>query len=176
VAASFLTSALMSIAATIRGRPREIWRAFQQTSQFTEPQRAFEDDLGDLRRLAWEGLYREDDVATMLRAVHDDEPLDKVAIASGRLVSRYCEMRRELSRIQSPALQQYVVALSEIFDYLAQLLHSAVALLAVSWRSDRLREEQQMVGPIGRQSERLRTLVTDLDRMAAELDRTGGVA
>ena len=159
----------MSIAATIKGRPREIWRAFHQAPQFTQPPRPFEDDLRDLRRLAWEGLYRKDDVGTMLRAVRDDEPLDKVAITSGRLVSRYCEMQRELNRIQSPTLQQYVVALSEIFDYLAQLLHSAVALLAVSWRSERLREEQQLVGPIGRQGDRLRTLVTDLDRMAADL-------
>jgi hypothetical protein len=158
----------MSIVTTIGLRRREIWRAFHQTPQFKEPPHAFEGDLRDLRRLAWEGLYRTDDVGTMLRAVRDDEPLDEVAIASGKLVSRYCEMRRELNQIKAPELQPYVVALSEIFDYLAHVLHFAVALLAVSWRSERLREEQQKVGAIGRQGDRLRRVVADLDRMAAD--------
>lgn len=160
----------MSIVTTIRGRPREIWRVFHQIPQFKESPHAFEGELRDLRRLAWEGLYRKDDVATMLRAVRDDEPLDEVAIASGKVVSRYCEMRRELNQIQSPELQPYVVALSEIFDYLSHVLHFAVALLAVSWRSERLREEQQQVGAIGRQGDRLRRVVADLDRMAADLE------
>ena len=160
----------MSIVTTIRRRPREIWRSFHRIPQFKESPRAFDGDLRDLRRLAWEGLYRVDDAGTMLRAVRDDEPLDEVAIASGKLVSRYCEMRRELNQIHSPDLQPYVVALSEIFDYLAHLLHFAVALLAVSWRSERLREEQQQVGAIGRQGDRLRRVVADLDRMAADLE------
>ena len=160
----------MSILTMIRGRPREIWRAFHQTPQSRESPHAFESDLRHLRRLAWEGLYRQDDVATMLRAVRNDEPLDEVAIASGTLVSRYCEMRQELTQIQSPELQPYVVALSEIFNYLAHVLHFAVALLAVSWRSERLREEQQQVGAIGRQGDRMRRVVADLDRMAADLE------
>ena len=160
----------MSIVTTIRGRPREIWRAFHRTSQFNQAPAAFESDLRDLRRLAWEGLYREDEVGTMLRAVRDDNRLDEVAIASGKLVSRYCEMRRELNQIKSPDLQPYVVALSEIFDYFAHVLHFAVALLAVSWRSERLREEQQQVGAIGHQGDRLRRVVGDLDRIAADLE------
>ena len=160
----------MSIVTTITSRPREIWRAFHQAPQLKESPRAFDSDLGHLRRLAWEGLYREDDVAAMLRAVRDDDRLDEVAIASGKLVSRYCEMRRELNGIQSPELKPYVVALSEIFDYLAHVLHFAVALLAVSWRSERLREERQQVGSIGRQGDRLRRVVADLDRMAADLE------
>ena len=160
----------MSIATTITGRPREIWRALHQIPQFKESTHAFEGDLRHLRRLAWEGLYRKDDVGTMLRAVRDDEPLDEVAIASGKLVSRYCEMRRELNQIHSRELQPYVAALSEIFDYLSHVLHFAVALLAVSWRSERSREEQQQVGAIGRQGDRLRRVVADLDRMAAELE------
>jgi hypothetical protein len=116
--------------------------------------------------LAWEGLYREDDVRELLRAVRDDEPLDEVAPESGKLVSRYCAMRRELLRIEAPELQPHVRALSEIFDYLAQLLHYAVALLATSWRSETLREQQRLVGPIGPQGDRLRRVVAELDRLA----------
>ena len=62
IAAPFLQRrAPMSIVTTIRGRPREIWRAFHQIPQFKESPHAFEGDLRDLRRLAWEGLYRKDE-------------------------------------------------------------------------------------------------------------------
>jgi hypothetical protein len=130
------------------------------------PSRFFAEDLDTLRRLAWEGLYREDDVEQLLRAVHDDERLAEVAPDSGTLVSRYCALRREVRRIEAAELQPYVTALSEIFDYHAQLLHHAVALLAVSWRSERLREEQSQVGPVGPQADRLRRVVAELDRLA----------
>jgi hypothetical protein len=126
---------------------------------------SYEDDLHQLRRLAWEGLYRQDDLEELLRAVHDDAPLNDVAPHSGVLVSRYCEMRRELNRIRSPELQPQVRALSEIFDYLSQLLHYAVALLAVAYRSESLREQQRLVGPVGPQGERLRQVVATLDRL-----------
>jgi hypothetical protein len=137
---------------------------FQRPS--VRPARSLADDLRDLHRLAWEGLYREDEVRELLRAVHDDEPLDEVARESGKLVSRYCAMRRELGRIEAPELQPHVCALSEIFDYLAQLLHYAVALLGTSWRSEALREQQRLVGPIGPQGERLRRVVAEIDRLA----------
>ena len=60
-------------------------------------------------------------------------------------------------------MQAQVRALSEIFDYLAQLLHYAVALLACAWRSERLREQQRQVGAIGPQGERLRRVIAELD-------------
>ena len=147
----------MSIA-SIAGRIRGESRAAQR----------YADDLEMLRRLAWEGLYREDDVEQMLQAVREDDPLTDVAPESGPLVSRYCEMRRELRDIRAPELQPQVAALSEIFDYHAQLLHHAVALLAVAWRSERLRLQQQWVGPIGPQADRLRGVVEELDRLAKE--------
>jgi hypothetical protein len=147
----------VSVASRIAGQSRSAQR--------------YADDLEALRRLAWEGLYRADDVEQMLHAVRDDEPLTAVAPESGTIVSRYCEMRRELNTIRAPELQPYVTALSEIFDYLAQLLHHAVALLAVSWRSERLRLQQDWVGPIGPQGERLRSVVAELDRLAEDSPR-----
>jgi hypothetical protein len=146
----------MSIASRLRAQP---------SVSASSP--SFSDDLEALRRLAWEGLYREGDVEELLWAVRDDEPLAEVAPRSGKLVSRYYEMRRELKRFDEPELQPYVAALSEIFDYLAQLLHYAVALLGTSWRSEQLRLQQQWVGPIGPQGERLRRVVAALDEMAA---------
>jgi hypothetical protein len=125
----------------------------------------YDDDLHALRRLAWEGLYRQDELEELLRAVRDDAPLNDVAPESGVLVSRYCAMRRELNRIHAPELQPHVEALSEIFDYLSQLLHYSVALLAVAYRSESLREQQLLVGPVGPQGERLRRLVAELDHL-----------
>ncbi len=143
-----------------------IWRELFHVPQGEGAARSFEDDLRDLRRLAWEGLYRADEVEELLYSVRYDVPLSEVAPDSGKLVSRYCELRREVRRIEAPELQAHAAALSEIFDYLAQLLHYAVALLATSWRSEALRREQALVGPIGRQGDRLRRVVADLDQLA----------
>jgi hypothetical protein len=143
-----------------------IWRELSQVPDAQGDARSYEEDLRDLRRLAWEGLYREDDVEELLYAVRADLPLSDVAPDSGKLVSRYCEMRRELREIRSPELEPHVLALSEIFDYLSQLLHYAVALLGSSWRSAALRGQQELVGPIGPQGDRLRRVVADLDRLA----------
>lgn len=143
-----------------------IWRELFQVPPVEGEARSFEEDLRDLRRLAWEGLYREDEVEELLYAIRADLPLSDIAPDSGRLVSRYCEMRRELRQIRSPELQPHVRALSEIFDYLSQLLHYAVALLATSWRSAALRGQQELVGPIGPQGDRLRRVVEELDRLA----------
>jgi hypothetical protein len=143
-----------------------VWRERFQMQEAQGCARSYEEDLCDLRRLAWEGLYREDDVEELLYAVRADVPLSDVAPDSGKLVSRYCEMRRELLDIRSRELQPHVRALSEIFDYLSQLLHYAVALLGSSWRSEALRGQQELVGPIGPQADRLRRVVAELDGLA----------
>ena len=46
------------------------------------------------------------------------------------------------------------------------LLHLALDLLAVSWRSERLREEQSRLGSVGAQGERLAALTARLKRLA----------
>jgi hypothetical protein len=157
----------VSLTSRLVGHPRDLWRELFPPPEERPAPREFAQDLDDLRKLAWEGLYWEGEVEEMLCAVRDDARLADVAPRSGKLVSRYCEMRRELRRIDSPELQRHVRALSEIFDYLAQLLHHAVALLGTSWRSERLREQQRRVGPVGPQAERLRSVVAELDGLAA---------
>jgi hypothetical protein len=142
------------------------WRELFPVPPGPQAAPSYEQDLRDLRRIAWEGLYREDEVEELLYAVRYDLPLSDVAPDSGKLVSRYCGLRRELRQIRSPELQPHVRALSEIFDYLSQLLHYAVVLLASSWRSEALRAQQELVGPIGPQGERLRRVVAELDRLA----------
>jgi hypothetical protein len=130
----------------------------------------YAEDLFALRSIAHEGLAREEDVQRLLFAVRDDYRLSSLAPEAGELVSRYLALRRELREIRSRALQPYAAALGEVFDYFAQLLYYALDLLAMSWRSARLREQQEQVGPIGPQAERLDRIVAELDVLAAEID------
>jgi len=56
----------------------------------------------------------------------------------------------------------------EVEDYAthAMVLHCALDLLAVNWRSERLREEQSRLGGVGAQGERLAALTARLKRLA----------
>jgi hypothetical protein len=127
-------------------------------------------DDGELERLlllAQEGLYWQGDVEDLLVAIRNDGDLGELARAGGPIISRYERMRVELRAIGHPALQEYVDALDETFAYHAMLLNCALDLLAVSWRSERLREEQAKLGSTGRQGARLAQLTREIKELAA---------
>jgi|SRR5947209_1137269 len=119
-----------------------------------------------MRRLAWEGVYRQGDVQEVLCGIRDDEPLHVLARLGGPIVSRFEAMRRELPRPREPELRAWARELDELFAYHAMLLASALDLLAVSWRSERLREQQSRVGPLGPPGERLPALARRLSERA----------
>ena len=128
-------------------------------------------DDGEFERLlllAQEGLYWQGDVEDLLIAIRDDGDLGELARAGGPIISRYERMRVELHGIGHPELQDYVDALDETFAYHAMLLNCALDLLAVSWRSERLREEQARLGGLGRQGERLARVTRELKALASE--------
>jgi hypothetical protein len=128
----------------------------------------YADELRALLKLAQEGAYWQGDLEELLVAIRDDGDLGELARAGGPIVSRYEAMRREMRCLRHPRLQPYAAALDEVFANHALLLHSALDLLAVSWRSERLREEQRKLGPIGAQGRRLERLAARLKAMAAE--------
>ena len=125
-------------------------------------------DLDRLLRLAFEGLYWQGEVEDLLIAIRDDGDLGELARAGGPIISRYERMRLELRTIRHPDLREYVDALDETFAYHAMLLNCALDLLAVSWRSERLREEQARLGGVGRQGERLARLAREIKELASE--------
>ena len=127
---------------------------------------AYEDDLDRLRRLAFEGLYWQDEVEDLLVAIRDGGDLGELSRAGGPHISRYEAMRVELRAVRHDALQRYVVALDEVFANHAMLLHCALDLLAVSWRSERLCEEQARLGGMGAQGERLARLAAEIRKLA----------
>lgn len=123
-------------------------------------------ELDRLRRLAWEGVYRQGDVQELLERIRDDEPLHVLARRGGPVVSRFEAMRRELPRPASGPLAESARELDELFAYHAMLLACSLDLLAVSWRSERLRQQQARVGPLGPPGERLRGLARRLSAMS----------
>jgi hypothetical protein len=127
---------------------------------------AIDDDLGRLRGLAHEGLYWQDEIEDLLLAIRDGGDLGELARAGGPYISRYEAMRVELRALRHPELQPYVSALDEVFAHHAMVLHCALDLLAVSWRSERLSEEQARLGGLGGQAERLARLTREIKEMA----------
>jgi hypothetical protein len=111
-------------------------------------------------------LYWQDEVEDLLVAIRDDGDLGQLARAGGPFVSRYEAMRGELRALAHPELRGYVSALDEVFAHHAMALHCALDLLAVSWRSERLREEQGRLGSLGAQSKRLVRLTAEIKALA----------
>ena len=126
----------------------------------------YEVELGRVLRLAQEGFYWQGEVEDLLIAIRDGGDLGDLARAGGPIISRYEAMRVELRRIGHPALRDDLIALDEIYANHAMLLNCALDLLAVSWRSERLREQQGRLGGLGTQGERLAALTARLKRLA----------
>jgi len=128
---------------------------------------------GDARRvllaLADEGLELQREGEDLMAEIRDEGPLGELAVRGGPLISRFEAMRRELPRCDDDALLQSAAdVLDMIFANHALALHAALDLLAVSWRSERLREEQSRLGGVGAQGERLAALTARLKRLAGE--------
>ena len=127
---------------------------------------AYEHELGRLLRVAQEGFYWQGEVEDLLIAIRDGGDLAQLARAGGPIISRFVAMRVELRAFGDPALRDDLRALDEIFANHAMLLNCALDLLAVSWRSERLREEQSRLGGVGAQGERLAALTARLKGLA----------
>jgi hypothetical protein len=123
---------------------------------------SYGDELRALLRLAQEGLYWQGDLEELLEWIRDDGDLAELSRAGGPIISRYEAMRVPMRAIRDPRLRPYARALDEVFANHALLLHSALDLLAVAWRSDRLREEQGKLGGVGAQGVRLERLTREL--------------
>ena len=126
----------------------------------------YEGELGRVLHLAQEGLYWQGEVEDLLIAIRDGGDLADLSRAGGPLMSRFEAMRVEVRAMGHRALRPYTVALDEIFANHSMLLNCALDLLAVSWRSERLREEQSRLGGLGPQGERLARVTRDLEALA----------
>ena len=126
----------------------------------------YEVELGRVLRLAQEGFYWQGEVEDLLIAIRDGGDLGSSRAPAGRSSAATRRCGSSCGAIGDPALRDDLIALDEIFANHAMLLNCALDLLAVSWRSERLREEQGRLGGVGRQGERLAALTARLKRLA----------
>jgi hypothetical protein len=125
------------------------------------------DERHALLALAEEALELQDAGERIMAEIRDEGPLDELSVRGGPLISRFEGMRRELPTCDEPLLRSAAEVLDMVFANHALALHAALDLLAVSWRSERMREELHRLEGLGRPAIWLRTI---RDELAEELE------
>ena len=105
--------------------------------------------------LQWEG-------ERVMAEISEEGPLSDLCARGGPLISRFEAMRRELPPTDDPLLRSAAEVLDMIFANHALALHAALDLLAVSWRSDRMRDELHRLEGLGRPAIWLHTIRAEL--------------
>jgi hypothetical protein len=121
---------------------------------------------GDERRvllaLADEALELQRDGQQVMAEIAAEGPLDDLASRGGPLISRFEAMRRELPECADPILRSAAEVLDMVFANHALALHAALDMLAVSWRSERMRDELHRLEGLGRPAVWLQTIRAEL--------------
>jgi hypothetical protein len=121
---------------------------------------------GDERRalltLAEEALELQREGEQVMAQIAAEGPLDDLAARGGPLISRFEAMRRELPECADPILRSAAEVLDMVFANHALALHAALDLLAVSWRSQRMRDELHRLQGLGRPAVWLETIRAEL--------------
>ena len=120
----------------------------------------------DVRRvllaLADEALELQRAGEEVMAAISAEGPLAELSTRAGPLISRFEAMRRELPTCDDPLLRSAAEVLDMVFANHALALHAALDLLAVSWRSQRMRDELHRLDGLGRPATWLLTIRAEL--------------
>jgi hypothetical protein len=121
------------------------------------------DDRGVLLALADEALELQRAGEAVIAEVSAEGPLADLAERAGPLISRFVAMRQELpDACCDPLLRSAAEVLDMVFANHAMALSAALDLLAVSWRSERMREELHRLEGLGRPAVWLQTIRAEL--------------
>jgi hypothetical protein len=121
------------------------------------------DDRGVLLALADEALELQRAGEAVIAEVSAEGPLADLAERAGPLISRFVAMRQELpDACCDPLLRSAAEVLDMVFANHAMALSAALDLLAVSWRSERMREELHRLEGLGRPAMWLQTIRAEL--------------
>ena len=120
-----------------------------------------------LLALAEEALDLQYEGERLMAEISDEGPLGDLCERGGPLISRFEAMRRELPACDDPLLRSAAEVLDMIFANHALALHAALDMLAVSWRSERMRDELHRLEGLGRPAIWLHTI---RDELAEELE------
>ena len=122
----------------------------------------------ELRSIVAEAVIWQDAAGELLAAISRREPLAELAPRGGPLIRRFCELRAQLPESDDHELRRITDELGPVLDHHALLLSSALDMLAVDWRSERLVEELERIEGLGAPAERLDGIYA---RLAATADR-----
>jgi hypothetical protein len=120
------------------------------------------DERSALLALAEEALDLQSEGERVMAEIRDEGPLDELSMRAGPLISRFEAMRRELPPCGDPLLRSAAEVLDMIFANHALALHAALDMLAVSWRSERMRDELHRLEGLGRPATWLATIRAEL--------------
>jgi len=120
------------------------------------------DERAALLALADEALELQRDGEQVMEEIAAEGPLDELSARGGPLISRFEGMRRELPDCDDPILRSAAEVLDMVFANHALALHAALDMLAVSWRSQRMRDELHRLEGLGRPAVWLQTIRAEL--------------
>jgi hypothetical protein len=114
-----------------------------------------------------ESIVLQDSSEVLLREIREEGSLREMAQRGGPMIRRFEALRGELPTSADPALSLYTQPLDRIFAHHAMVLSTALELLTVSWRSERMRAELRRIDGLGRPGQRLEALKAALDARVA---------
>ncbi len=109
----------------------------------------------ELRAIVAEAVIWQDAAEDVLAAISRREPLAELAPRGGPLIRRFCELADRLPESDDPEIRRITSVLRPVFDHHALMLSSSLDMLAVDWRSERIRDELERIDGLGAPAERL---------------------
>jgi hypothetical protein len=109
----------------------------------------------ELRAIVAEAVIWQDAAEEVLAAISRREPLRDLAPRGGPLIRRFCELADRLPESDDPELRRITTVLRPVFDHHALMLSSSLDMLAVDWRSERIRAELERIDGLGEPAQRL---------------------
>ena len=116
----------------------------------------------ELRAIVAEAVIWQDAANEVLIAISRREPLAELAPRGGPLVRKFCQLRDRLPVSDDPELRRITDVLGPVLHHHALMLSSALDMLAVDWRSERLVEELERITGLGAPAERLELIRAEL--------------
>ena len=116
----------------------------------------------ELRAIVAEAVIWQDAATEVLIAISRREPLAELAPRGGPLVRKFCQLRDRLPESDDPELRRITDVLGPVLHHHALMLSSALDMLAVDWRSERLVEELERIDGLGPPAERLELIRAEL--------------
>ena len=116
----------------------------------------------ELRLIVAEAVIWQDAAEELLAAISRREPLAELAPRGGPLIRRFCDLRARLPESGDPEVRRITGVLGPVFDHHALMLSSSLDMLAVDWRSERIRAELERIDGLGAPAARLEGVRAEL--------------